>query len=217
MEKTIDINAHIEDLKCEISVNNENAIAKISFANLDYGDITAIKFNACGYNSFGDNVPVNGKEKFFLIIQDILIGKNEVATDLKAQLPNPDIRKLELEECQICYADGSVISYEGYDSLSFRIEEIDDEDYLNALHKLYDKNVKFKPKDLTQGWICACGRFNKHDKDICSLCEKNKTNTIKICSEDNRNELLDEYRMSEESDRKSREEEEKRFEEEKIN
>lgn len=75
IQKTIDINAHIENLQCEIKVDNGNAIAKNSFANLGYGDITAIKFNACGYNAFGDIVPVNGKDKFFLIVQDIKIGK----------------------------------------------------------------------------------------------------------------------------------------------
>ena len=60
IQKTIDINAHIEELKCEINVDAGNTIAKISFVNLGFGDITAIKFNACGYNSFGDIVPVDG-------------------------------------------------------------------------------------------------------------------------------------------------------------
>ena len=65
VDKVIDINTHIEDLKCEISTDNGSALAKISFTNLGYGDITAIKFNACGYNLFGDIVPVNGKDEFF--------------------------------------------------------------------------------------------------------------------------------------------------------
>jgi len=66
-----DINAHIENIKCEIVTENSNAVAVISFRNLGYGDITAVKFNAIGYNSFGDIVPVGSREKFFLIIQDI--------------------------------------------------------------------------------------------------------------------------------------------------
>lgn len=75
IQKIIDVNAHIENLKCEISMENEMSVARISFDNIGIGNITAIKFNACGYNSFGDVVLVNGKEKFFLIIQDILIKK----------------------------------------------------------------------------------------------------------------------------------------------
>lgn len=215
VQKTIDINAHIENLQCEISADNGNAIAKISFTNLGYGDITAIKFNACGYNSFGDNVPVNGKDKFFLIIQDITIGKNEIATDLKAKLPNPDMKKLELVECQICYADGTVASYDGDNSFDFELEEIDNPEQLSALHKLYDENAKFKPKDFEQGWVCSCGRFNKHDKNVCSLCNKNKTDTIKTCSDENLKKLVEEYKISEEKDKQAREAEQARLEKEK--
>ena len=87
-----DINAHIENINCEIVTENSNAVAVISFENLGYGDITAVKFNAVGYNSFGDIVPIGNKEKFFLIIQDIMIKKNEKANNLKAKLPASDIR-----------------------------------------------------------------------------------------------------------------------------
>lgn len=205
IKKTIDINAHIENLQCDISVDNGNAVAKISFANLGYGDITAIKFNACGYNAFGDIVPVNGKDKFFLIIQDIMIEKNEIAVDLKAELPNSDMKKLDLAECQICYADGTIASYEGNNSFTFELEEIDDLEQLSALQRLYDKNAKFKPKDFEQGWICSCGRFNKHDKSVCSLCNKYKTDTIKTCFDENLKKLVEEYKISEEKDKQAKE------------
>lgn len=215
VQKTIDINAHIENLQCEVSADNGNAIAKISFTNLGYGDITAIKLNACGYNSFGDIVPVNGKDKFFLIIQDITIGKNEIATNLKAKLPNPDMKKLDLVECQICYADDTVASYDGDNSFTFELEKIDNPEQLSALHKLYDENAKFKPKDFEQGWICSCGRFNKHDKNVCSLCNKNKADTIKTCSDENLKKLVEEYKISEEKDKQAREAEQARLEKEK--
>lgn len=76
LKRTYDINAHIENVVCDIDVKDGLAIAKISFVNLGYGDITAIKFIARGYNSFGDLVLVNGKENFWLIIQDVLVKKN---------------------------------------------------------------------------------------------------------------------------------------------
>ena len=63
IEKKIIINAHIENIKCNIEVNNGSVLALISFDNLGYGDITAIKFNAVGYNSFGDVVEINGDRK----------------------------------------------------------------------------------------------------------------------------------------------------------
>lgn len=215
ISKKIDINSHIEDLNCEISLENGNVIAKISFTNLGDGDITAIKFNGAGYNSFGDIVPINGKDKFFLIIQDIVIKKNEMAIELRAELPNADIKKLELEECQICYADGNVVSYDGENCLTFELEEIDNTEQLSALHKMFDKNVKFVPKDFEQGWVCACGRFNKHEKGICSKCQKNKLETIHICSEDTLKKLVEEYKISEERDRAAREAEQKRLDKKK--
>ena len=104
----IDVNAHIENLKCDIVKQNDGAYAIIAFDNLGYGNISAIKFDACGYNSFGDIVNVNGQEKFFLIVQDVDIKRNEHVTDLRAKLPNADIKKLDMQECQICYADGTV-------------------------------------------------------------------------------------------------------------
>lgn len=216
VEKIIDINAHIENLICEVNVENGTPIAKISFTNLGYGDITAVKFNAVGYNSFGDIVPVNGKDKFFLIIQDMVIAKNETAANLRAKLPSADIRKLDLEECQICYADGSVVSYQGEQRLIFELEQIDQQEQLNALHKLYDEKAVFIPKDYAQGWVCSCGRFNVHEKTVCSLCGKLKSDTEKVCSEENLIKLVEEYRISEEKDREARQEERKKQEKEKT-
>lgn len=192
--KQVDMNAHIEDLKCEIHVESGNAIAQISFMNLGGGDITAIKFNARSYNPFGDVVPVNGKENFFLIIQDMVIPKNQTANGLKAKLPNADIRKLDLEECQICYADGSVVSYEGKRILTYEIEEFDrnaDKEQLRALQKMYDEHIQYKIRDFDEGWFCGCGRFNRQKECVCSLCGKRKTDTIYASSEEGLKRLIE--------------------------
>ena len=101
--RTVDLNAHVNNIECQIETANNIAKAVIAFDNLGYGTITAIKFSAQGFNSFGDVVKVNGQDKFFLIIQDISIEKNCHAENLRATLPNGDIRKLILEESQICY------------------------------------------------------------------------------------------------------------------
>ncbi len=210
VSRVIDTNAHVENLKSEIITEGGSAIAKISFTNLGFGDITAIKFNACGYNSFGDIVLVNGKEKFFLIIQDFVIPRNEKATELRVVLPDVNMKKLDLEECQICYADGSVVSYDGNNSLNLELEEIDDGYQLSALQKMFDINARFKPKECEQGWVCSCGRFNAHEKNTCSLCRKNKSEVIRACSEEGLRQLTEEYRISEEKDRENREVEQKR-------
>ena len=43
----------------------EEAYVMLEFDNLGCGSISAIKFEACGFNSFGDVVLVHGQEKFF--------------------------------------------------------------------------------------------------------------------------------------------------------
>lgn len=212
VKKQLDMNAHIEDLRCEVHVENGNAVARVSFVNLGYGDITAIKFNACGYNSFGDVVFINEKEKFFLIIQDTTIAKNQTANDLKAKLPNADIRKLDLEECQICYADGSIVTYEGKQTFDFEIEEFDsnaDKEQLNALQKLYDKHIRYKIKDFEEGWICGCGRFNRHEKSTCTLCGKRKADTVNACSTEGLEQLVEKLHITEKQEREAAEERER--------
>ena len=60
--KTItDVNAHITNVSSEVKVVDGTAVAHISFDNRAFGTITAVKFNATGYNAFGDVVSVNGK------------------------------------------------------------------------------------------------------------------------------------------------------------
>ena len=219
-KKVIDINAHIENLKCEVVMDNAMPVAKISFDNLGDGVITAIKFDACGYNSFGDIVPINGKEKFFLIIQDISILKNEMVNDLKAKLPNADIKKLVLTENQICYADGTVATYEGENSYDFDIEEFDintEREQFNALKKMYDERMKYVPKDFEQGWICGCGRFNKSDHNLCSCCSKMKSDTIHVTSPQGLKELVEKYHMWEDEERRIAQEKAKLKEKEERN
>ncbi|MBS6644459.1 MAG: FxLYD domain-containing protein [Clostridiaceae bacterium] len=206
LEKVIDINSHIENLKCEVNNENGNLLAKISFDNMGYGDIIAIKFNACGYNMFGDVVFINGKDKFLLVLQDINIPRNESAVNLKVKLPEDDIRKLDIVESQICFADGSIVTYKGDQSFSVLLEEYDNLAVIAALHKLYTDKAKYKFKNFEQGWICTCGRFNTHETTKCTLCGKRKVETEKICSEEGMKNLIEEYRISEERDIKAKEE-----------
>ena len=55
----------------------------------------------------------DGKKQFIILIQDISIEKNACAEKLKATLPVSDIRKLDVEEYQLCYEGGMVLTYDG--------------------------------------------------------------------------------------------------------
>lgn len=64
--KSFDTNAHIDSLRCEIKVDNDTPIAIITFTNISTKTITAVRFKARGYNSFGEDVKVNGETYFQL-------------------------------------------------------------------------------------------------------------------------------------------------------
>ena len=192
-----DINAHIEDIMCDVVTENGDSVAVVSFSNLGYGDITAVKFNATGYNSFGDLVPVSNKEKFFLIIQDIMIKKNEKAENLKARLPVSDIKKLDIEEVQICFANGSVTTYEGKHEIEIELDEFDTPEQiaLNAVHKLYDEKIRYQICECSDGWVCGCGRYNQPNSTFCTLCGKDKVKTKAVLSPEGLEKLVEEYHI----------------------
>jgi hypothetical protein len=206
IEKVIDVNAYIENLKCDVNIESGSVVAKIGFTNLAYGTITAIKFNAQGFNSFGDVVAVKGKGNFFLIIQDINIGKNEIAENLSVSLPDEGIRKLVLEESQICFADGSVTTYAGKNDFTFVLEEFDtvnssEREKVEALRKKYGDKFKYKPKAFEVGWICGCGCLNTADSNMCMTCNTYKADALSSCSEDSLKDIVEKYRAADE-DRK---------------
>lgn len=205
----VNINAHINNLKCDIIKQNEEAYAILQFDNLGYGSISAIKFDACGFNSFGDVVLVNEQEKFFLIVQDIEIEKNEQVTALKAKLPNSDIKRLELQECQICYTDGRVVSYEGEKNCEFEVEEFDDLEEKAAIKGIYGENAKYKVKEFEEGWICTCGRYNSHENVKCSLCDNSKTSLLDMCSDEGMTRIKERYYSMCQEEKRIAEQEEK--------
>lgn len=186
VSKTIDVNAHITNIKYQILSEPDGVKAIISFDNLGYGIITAVKFNAKGYNSFGDLVPVSGQENFLMIIQDICVEKNSAIKDIKVKLPNNDIKKLDLQECQICYANGTVATYEGKNEITFNLEEFSYEEKaeLDALRDVFDSKVTYNILENDEGWVCACGRFNKSNAISCSLCNHTKSEVKNHLSDD---------------------------------
>ena len=217
--KVIDINAHVQNVTCQVAADAETCVATIGFDNLGYGTITAIKFNAIGYNSFGDVVLVNGKETFLLIIQDISVERNAKVKELKANLPNLDIRKLYLVEAQICFADGTVASYAGEDSRRFELEEYDlygtDKDVLYALKKKFGQNFRYKPIACTEGWICGCGQFNHQENVYCTCCKNNKADEFKFTMSEESIKLVEAYKKAKEIQEEANRQEAKRKEKEK--
>lgn len=192
IQKIIDLNAHVENIEYRIEANDNETRAFISFDNLGYGTITAIKFNAQGYNSFGDAVQLN----FPLIIQDISIGKNCHAQDLSAILPNRDIRKLVLTEWQVCYGDGSVTTYEGNNSWTFNLQELDAV-AAAATKDEYGCQFDYMPLKFDGGWICGCGRYNGLNDTVCTKCGNAREHVMKLSAPGYISELIEKHQGKE--------------------
>ena len=211
IEKKIDINAHIANLEYTISTEVDSVKVSVSFDNLGYGVVKAIKFRATGYNSFGDNVLVNGEESFFIIMQDINISKNEHATGLIATLPSNEIRKIDLEEYQVCYCNDAVETYKGKDIRHFRLEAFDvcgdEADILSAINDKFEKGFECLPQETDCGWICGCGRYNRANDTTCTNCKNARSEVLKLNDAGYIEDLVKQHKKKEE-ERKEKERQE---------
>lgn len=205
-----DINSHIQNLSVLIDTSSLQAI--VSFDNLSYGIITAIKFKAKGYNSFGDVVAINGKETFYFVVQDLSVQKNTHAKEIKINLPSNEIRKLELEEHQICFSDGSICTYAGNDLREFEVEEYDsereDKEKLLALRDKFGNQYRYKPKHFDCGWICCCGTYNSSENGICNNCNVKKAEIFETTDKDVITSLIEQYKVNQKIKAEQKEKEE---------
>lgn len=212
----IDENAHIQNLCCEVNLDGGIPKATISFDNLGYGVITAIKFCAQGFNAFNDIVLIEGKGSFFLIVQDISIDKNSYAEGLTVQLPDSDIRRLELKESQICFADGTVATYKGAKEKEFELDsfeepETEEEERLfYAIQDVISDKVKYIPQEDESGWVCSCGRYNPKEYSVCTCCGVEKSEIFQIADPENYEAILEKQKELEEENRKIEQEKEAR-------
>ncbi len=209
--KIIDVNAHIANVQAQVISDNDCAKAKISFENLGYGIITAIKFNAKGYNSFGDEVLVSGKNNFLIIIQDISVEENSSVEDIVVNLPNSEIRKIEIEECQICYANGDISTYKGKNEVAFELEEftLEEQEIRTALRDVFDEKVTYNLLESEHGWICTCGRYNDNSNIKCNLCGHSKEELQSVLSEEGKQKAVESKKLLDEKRKEEAEQREK--------
>ena len=184
MEKVtlkFDINAHITDISYTIKCSDNGATATIKFQNITSSTISAIKFSAKGYNSFGELITVDGKDSFVLLIQDLSVGSNHYSPDCVINLPDNSIRKLELSEYQICFVNGDIIQYQGECLREYEVDAYTDpeKDKVAALKDKFGIQFKYNPLKTPDGWVCGCGRFNLGDAQQCSCCGAQKEDLFK--------------------------------------
>lgn len=197
VKKMVDINAHIENLSWQTMVENGRMVVNISFDNLRNSNITAIKFTAKGYNALDDLVSIGDNDTFFIIIQDINICGNSRAWNIKAFLPDNNIRKLELEESQISYSDGSVLTYAGRNLKEFELKQSLEpsifSDIINSLRERFGFEYIYKPLVCQEGWFCGCGRYNDINNNYCTRCGAKKTDVTKYTSDEEIEHYISNY------------------------
>ena len=190
----IDTNAFIENLSYNIDANNDKIT--ITFNNMGHGKITAVKFRVRGYNSFGDNILINGQEIFSIVIQDVSIELNSFSGELCANLPSKEIRKVKIIGYQICFSDGRIESHKRSKRVAVVLEEYNQEDItqkeiVSVLENKYHKPFYYRAKELDEGWICGCGRYNTDE--ICSNCGAVKSDIFIFNNDEEVYEILDSY------------------------
>lgn len=198
VKRIIDLNAHVENLSCTISVENKKPYGIISFTNLGYGTLSAIKLIAKGFNSFGDQIAINGKGEFFIILQDLNIPANTEVTNIKVDLPDISIRKVDLREGQLIFSDGSLISYSSPNLKEYMIDALTEsdayeKDILDVLRD-YESTSVCLPRKEAEGWICVCGQFNNKETVTCSRCAKAFSDTIVLSNQDELNRRIQKKR-----------------------
>ncbi|MBE6036287.1 MAG: hypothetical protein E7223_01500 [Clostridiales bacterium] len=201
LSQTIDIHAHIAGIQNTVTPSGPQALAYIAFTNLGYGTLTAVKFTARGYNAFGDPVLISGSESFRLLIQDLNIAPNQRSKTLQVLLPSGEIRKLLLEEYQVCYADGTILTYPGKEEKQLTLLQFEaageEGEALQAIQYTYGKVIRYQPQEHPFGWVCGCGRFNPPEKDRCTFCGNAKEQMLKLAEAETRSQLIENVRQQE--------------------
>lgn len=180
--RVVDLNEHIENLTCEVNVENNQPVAFIRFKNLGYGTLKAIKFMAQGFNAFGDLIPIKEEKSFILLVQDLSINPNSEISNIKVHLPHPDIRNIKLREKEVIFENGTKFTYEKPKKVKYTIQCLELNNPKDAeilkVYQEYEKTAICIPYKNEYGWVCLCGRFNKPKDHHCVKCGKEKEETL---------------------------------------
>ena len=196
----LDINAHIKNIS--VCIDSASSQATVSFENLGYGTIKAVKFKAKGYNDFQDIITIGGKEEFFIVIQDLNVLPNSKSKNIKINLPSNEIKRIDLEEHQICFDNNNISTYIGSDFREFDLSEYEtigeDKEKIVALRDRFGNQYQYIPKDFDCGWICCCGTYNSSETDICNKCQVSRAEIFETTDETFVATLIEQYKVNQE-------------------
>ena len=217
-KRVVDFNAYITDLTYEI-INNEGIKSvKINFRNLNYGIITAIRFELKAYDSFEDEIIFSSGDAFEIKKADLNIKPCEKAS-FTAEIGNYDIKKISLELKQIVFADSGVVLPKQSDTEEYEIDILraidrEDADALAVMRENNQRSICY-PAAIEKGWICSCGYLNSFDQVRCRSCNSEKAVIFEKLSKENVETVL-RQRAEEKAERERIEKERRKAELEKA-
>ncbi|MGI6069478.1 MAG: hypothetical protein ACOYBE_03520, partial [Blautia sp.] len=175
--KSVDLNAYIANFKCEVKSENGNKQLSISFDNLSYGTVVAIRFVVCAKDSFGDKIDFEGNDVLEIKKADLNI-KPQKKAGFVFDIKNYDIKELDSKITQIVYDNGKIVVPEGSDIVDYEVEVLStswsptdhfEKEAVEYMRKTNSKAICF-PAIHPRGWICICGRLNRGDVSKCNAC-----------------------------------------------
>lgn len=184
----LDKNAHLGNLQWRIAITNGQPKVEVLFKNLCKSTIKAVKFNAIGYNEFGDIIQINGKDNFELIFQDISIAAGLTAGTVSAPLPDNSIRRILLTESQVVLDSNEILSYKGRDEISYDLKMFDPADaeesaQCAALQDIIPGAMNMPLELAGDAWVCADGCYNEN-AEPCRWCGHTKAENFTFTSKD---------------------------------
>ncbi len=220
-KRTLDINARVTEFAYSINTHGESKTLDISFKNLNYGIITAIRMVLKAKDSFGDTVLFGDVDEYEIKRADLNIKPGNKAS-LSVEVGQYDIKIPDLKITQIVYSSGEIFDVKNPEIVEYEIERFSGNwsnedhfdryalDYINE----YNSDAICIPSSHPNGWICSCGYLNLKDEAKCRKCSKDRDTQLNKYS---KNELKSAVERRERKEIEEQEERErlKKLEEEK--
>ncbi len=215
----VDINAYVLELKHEIMGGKGEKKARVIIKNLNYGEIIAIKFSITAKDSFGDEINLENSNKHIFKITDLSIKECNVESII-INLGNYDIKQIEVEIIQIVFRNIGVVESlkPEYVEYTYDILEENSHEEQEQLHvmKKINKRAVCYPCICNNGWVCACGYYNKLSNTKCVSCNEEKTKMIDSIQSDKIMNIINERKQIELKNKQELEKKQLLIEEKKV-
>lgn len=180
----VDINSPIHITSWKIQKENDDLCLYIQFLNVSDISVSAVMFNVAGFNSFTDNVKVDGEDEFEVIGQDYSVypGMHET---LKTLLPSKDIRKVDIKVKKVCFSNDKIYEPDECKWINTKQKLLEDR-YIECVREENDKGNYYSIIEQDY-WQCVCGFVNTGE--VCRFCGMKKD----VASKFTMNQMTDTY------------------------